>query len=739
MAPSYLKTFTVSDSVAKDDNVLSENGVLLWQDPSGKTERGESKKHIGVLRSGASIGFAAGNSSREGNYSYLKIVEGIEPKEITKAVAVPIQSVNSQLSQSSSHSYSGENSEISRQDLAAAVKLMTARREFEEEEITTSGEKKAVPYKGPIPRHVLAARQALSPSPSPPIPVQGVVATSMRTWTPETSYSPKPMSPDSGLDRHTESRENERSVFSPLPSIRGYGTSNGGGPMGSLPGLKDSLLSLRGSLPSLKESNPSLRSSTIASKNSFPGSLRDPHPDLSGATVITNYENNSEHTFANNSASYGGKDQDGQERKNPTTRTIPMPFRLTRPWPTLAVQIKSDSNDAQEIAKAVIESGDRGGNHLGIGGQQESSLGLGMHPAMYASNSLKATVRKAGRAPGSTPNRSAELIKDSMMRNNVEKPKFMGDPISTVKGTNYQRLMNELREQRKMEMQQREAERAAAMKAREESSAASAAQSSNSNESSKSKSRVSITSRTRPRPKNVTTTSSTRGSVSRNSNTNTKTSKEDENDMFFIPQLSIIAEDETCDDRSMFSFTEKICPVPPSGKSSNTLTVPNNNQHLLKMDPLIKMLYQEISEGNDTSDTNDRSKCDPGKAVGSGEGEGNKGEEGETEGEEEEKEIELTPELIERVRTAIIKRQLSKKGTRSMLRGNLKEEAAESSEDPYGKDSILIAPPDLETLLKAAEFRGQSVNILLSCMPSCYHYNIREEGYTPKASDNIMA
>ena len=710
MAPSYLKTFTVSDSVAKDDNISSENGVLLWQDPSSKTERGESKKHIGVLRSGASIGIAAGNSSREGNYSYLKIVEGIEPKELTKVVAVPIQSVNSQLSQSSSHSYSGENSEISRQDLAAAVKLMTARRESEEEEITTSGEKKAVPYKGPIPRHVLAARQALSPSPSPPIPVQGIVATSMRTWTPETSYSPKPMSPDSGLDRLTESRENERSVFSPLPSIRGYGTSNGGGPMGSLPGLKDSLPSLRGSLPSLKESNPSLRSSTITSKNSFPGSLRDPHPDLSEATVVTNYENNSEHTFANNSARYSGKDQNGQERKNPTTGTIPMPFRLTRPWPTLTVQIKPDSNDAQEIAKAVMESGDRGGNHLGIGGQQE--FGLGMHPAMYASNSLKATVRKAGRPPGSTPNRAAELIKESMMRKDEDKLKFMGDPISTVKGTNYQRLMNELREQRKMEMQQREAERAAAMKAREENSAASAAQSSNSNKSSKSKSRVSITSRTRPRPKNATNTSSTRGSVSRNSNTNTKTTKEDENDMFFIPQLSIIAEDETCDDRSTFSFTEQICPVPPSGRSSNTLTVPNNNQHLLKMDPLIKMLYQEISEGNDTSDTNDRSKYDPGKAVGSGEGEGNKGEEGDTEGEEEEKEIELTPELIERVRTAIIKRQLSKKGTRSMLRGNSKEEA-ESSEDLYGKDSILIAPPDLETLLKAAEFRGQSVNIIL--------------------------
>ena len=708
MAPSYLKTFTVSDSVAKDDKVSSENGVLLWQDPSSKTEHGESKKQIGVLRSGARNGFTAGNTTsktsdnREVNYSYLKIVEGIEPKEIIKAVEVPIQSVNSQLPQSSSHSGSGE---ISRQDLAAAAKLVIARREFEE--ISTFGEKKAVPYKGPISRHVLAARQALTPSPSPPIPAQGVVATSMRTWTPEMSYSPKPISPDSGLGRLTESRESEKSVFSPLSSVRGYGTSNGG-PMGSLPSLKDSLPSLRGSLPSLKELNPSLRSSTTTSKNSFPGSLRDPHPDLREATVITNYESSSEH-----SASYSGKglqDQNSQERKsfqNPTENsTIPMPFRLTRPWPALAVQIKPDSNDAQEIAKAVVENG---GNRFGIGGQQEPSLG--MHPVMYASNSLKATVRKASRAPGSTPNRAAELMKESMMRKNEEKPKFMGDPISTVKGTNYQRLMNELREQRKIEMQQREAERAAAMKAREESSAASAAQSSSNDESSKSKSRVFITSRTRQQPKNATT-SSTRGSVSRNSN-NTKTANEDENNTSFIPQLSIITEDETCDDRSTFSFTEQICPVPPSGRSSNTLTVPNNNQHLLKMDPLIKMLYQEISEGSDTSDTNDRSKRDHRKVVGSGErgggGEGNEGEEGEMEREEEEKEIELTPELIERVRTAIIKRQLSKKGTRLMLRGNSKEEA-ESSEDLYGKDSILIAPPDLETLLKAAEFRGQSVS-----------------------------
>ena len=715
MAPSYLKTFTVSDSVAKDDKVSSDNGVLLWQDPPSKTEHGESKKQIGVLRSGASNGFTTGNTTsktrdnREVNYSYLKIVEGIEPKEIIKAVEVPIQSVNSQLPQSSSHSGSGENSEISRQDLAAAAKLMTARGEFEE--ISTSGEKKAVAYKGPTPRHVLAARQTLTPSPSPPIPAQGVVATSMRTWTPETSYSPKPISPDSGLGRLTESRESEKSVFSPLPSVRGYGTSNGG-PMGSLPSLKDLLPSLRGSLPSLKESNPSLRLSTTTSKNSFPGSLRDPHPDLREATVITNYERSSEH-----SASYSGKglqDQNSQERKsfqNPTENsTIPMPFRLTRPWLALAVQIKPDSNDAQEIAKAVVENG---GKHLGIGGQQEP--GLGMHPAMYASNSLKATVRKASRAPGSTPNRAAELMKESMMRKNEEKPKFTGDPISTVKGTNYQRLMNELREQRKIEMQQREAERAAAMKAREESSAASAAKSSSNDESSKSKSRVFITSRTRQQPKNATT-SSTRGSVSRNSN-NTKTANEDENNTSFIPQLSIITEDETCDDRNTFSFTEQICPVPPSGRSSNTLTVPNNNQHLLKMDPLIKMLYQEISEGNDTGDTNDRSsaKRDHGKAVWNGEGgeggEGNEGEEGETGGEEEEKEIELTPELIERVRTAIIKRQLSKKGTRSMLRGNSKEEA-ELSEDLYGKDSILIAPPDLETLLKAAEFRGQSVNIV---------------------------
>jgi hypothetical protein len=735
VAPSYLKTFTVSDSVAKDDKVLSENGVLLWQDPSIRAERGgESKKQIGrISRSGPSNGFATtsrtGGGSREGNYSYLKIVEGLEPKEIIKAVEVPIQSNNAQLPQSSSrmHSGSGSNSEISRQDLAAAAKLVTARRELEE--VAMSGEKKAIPLKGPIPQHVLAARQALTPSPSPPIPVQGVVATSMRTWTPETSYSPKPISPDSGLGRLTESRESEK-LYSPLPSVRGYGTSNGG-PMGSLPSLKDSLPSLRGSLPSLKESNPSLRSSTTL-KNSFPRSLRDVHPDLREATVITNFDtgNNTGHTFAGNDASGNGLQY--QERKsfqNPMENsTIPMPFRLTRPWPSLAVQIKPDSNDAQEIAKAVMESGERG-NRLGIGHHQEPA-GFGdpfMHPVMYASNSLKATVRKAGR--GSTPNRAAELTKESMMRKNDEQ--FMGDPISTVKGTNYQRLMNEMREQRKIEMQRKEAEREAARRAREESSAASA-QSGSNGESSKSRSRVAITSRTRNRtqPKNASNSSAAaRSSVSRNTNS-TKTAKEDdidENNTSFIPQLSIITEDETCDDRSTFSFTEQICSVPPSGKSSNTLTVPNNNQHLLKMDPLIKMLYQEISEGNDTSDTNDRSKRDPGKAVGSGEeggGGGREGNEGEKDGEEggegEEKEIELTPELIERVRTAIIKRQLSKKGTRSMIgggRGNSKKEA-ESSGEIYGKDSILIAPPDIETLLKAAEFRGQSVT-----MSSC-HVNV---------------
>ena len=681
--------FKISDSVAKDSSGISSENIILWQDQSTKAEHEESKKRSGVSRSGASNNFAnptAVNTSKAGdsnerNYSYLKIVQGLEHKEILNTVEVPIHS-NAQLPQSSGHH--GEN-EISGQDLAAAAKLMTARGE----EIAVS--EKDIKYKSPIPQHVLAARQTLTPSPTPG---QSVVTTSMRTWTPEASYS-DPVSPDSGLGRLTESRESDKSVFSSFPNVRGYGPSNG--PMRSLPSLKDSLPSLRGSLPSLKESNPSLKSSTT-SKNSFPG-LRNPHPHLRDMAVITNYENHSEHNmFAINDAS--GKELNSQERnaksfQNSTeSNTTPMPFRLTRPWP-LAIQVKPDSNDAQEITKA-LENGDRG-NHRGIGGWQGALGDPLMHPAMYASNSLKATVKKAGR--GSTPNRAAELMKEAMMRKNEETPKFTGDPLSTVKGTNYQRLMNEMRRQRKIEMEQKaEAERAAARKAREDSKSNAASQSSNV-VLSKSESRSPVTLKTRLQPKNATS-SSTRDSVSTTTN-NKKTAKEDENNTSFIPQLSIITEDEICEERTTFTLkNQDSCPV--LSRSSNTLAVPNSNQHLLKMDPLIKMLYQEISDSND--DTNDRSKHDP-KGVGSGqEGERNKGE-GEKQEEGEDKEIELTPELIERVRTAIIKRQLSKKGTRSTLGGRSKE--AESPEELYGKDSILIAPPDVETLLKAAEFRGQ--------------------------------
>lgn len=630
-------------------------------------------------------------SDGKGTYSYLKIVEGIEPKEILEAVKVPIRS-NAQLLQSSSHH--GENSEISRQDLAAAAKLVTARKE----EIAMS-EKKDTSFRSSIPqREVAAARQTLSPSTLG----QSVVATSMRTWTPETSYS-NPISPDSGLGRLTESRESEKSAFSSLPSVRGYGPSNG--PMGSLPSLKDSLSSMRGSLPSLKESNPSLRTSPTTSKNSS----RELHPDLREMAVITNYENHSEHyVFTTNDASGRGL-QNGQEinsRKivqglTETNRT-PMPFRLTRPWP-LAFQVKPDSNDAQEIAKA-LENEERG-NHLGTGRQQEALGDPLMHPVTYASNSLKATVRKAGR--GSTPNRAAELMKEAMMRKNEETVISTGDPLSTVKGMNYQRLMNEMREQRRIEMQRREAEREAARnRAKEESSAASALSSSN-KESLKSESRSSVTPRTRLQIKNRTSTS-TRDSTSIATTSNSKkVVKEDENITSFIPQLSIITEDETCDEeKSTFSLKDwDVCPVPI--RSSNTLTVPNNNHHLLKMDPLIKMLYQEISEGNDDTSDRDQSRGDP-KAVRGGQegGEGNEGEEKGNGGGEENGEIELTPELIERVRTAIIKRQLSKKGTRPMLGGRSNSKEAESPVEIYGKDSILIAPPDVETLLKAAEFRG---------------------------------
>ena len=687
MAPSYLKTFRISDSVAKEED---EDGVI-W---SAEAEHEKSKDQSGIVHSVANPNTinANGNSGAE-NSSHLTIIQEKDHKEILTAVEVPIQS-NAEVLQSSM-SYRAEN-EISRQNLASytgarqslvgASNCATARRE----EIAMA--EKDIIFKSPIPQYVTAARQ------TPPTPGRSTVTTSMQTWTPEASYS-NPVSPDSGLGRLTESRESEKSMFSSHPSIRGNGPTNG--PMGSLPSLKGSLPSVRGSLPSLKESNPSLRRSSATSKNSLPN-LRDSHPSLREMAVITNYENQSEQTFSINASSgelrsnLSSRERNLKSLQNSTeTGTTPftsVPFRLTQPWP-LAVQIKPDSNDAQEIAKAVENRDSR--SHLGNRSNQEAFSDPLMHPVMYASNALKATVKNAGR--GSTPNHAAELMKEAMMRKSEETPKFMGDPISTVKGTNYQRLMNEMRQQRQIEKQQKEAERAAARKVKEENDVA--LRSSN-KVSSKSEPHSSVSSGTRLQPQNATSTS-TRDSPSIATN-NKKMAKEDENNTSFIPQLSIITEDETCDEKNTFSVKDRdICPVP--NQSSNTLLVPNNNQHLLKMDPLIKMLYQEISETNE--ETSERSRNDS-KGVGSSQGgEGNEEETGEKGGESEDKEIELTPELIERVRTAIIKRQLSKKGTRSMLGGSSK--GAESPMEMYGKDSILIAPPNVETLLKAAEFRGK--------------------------------
>ena len=671
MVPSYLKTFRISDSVAKGINIPSEN-CLVWQNQSAgqaEDERSKDLNRSSVSRSDVSNAY----SSDGGNSSYLRIVQGEDhnAQEILKAVEVPVSSDIELL-----QSLNSRESEMLRQNPAAASTHLTAKRE----EIAIV--EKDITFKNPILQHGTAARKIPPPSQS--------FTTSMRTWTPEASYS-NPVSPDSGLGRLTESRESEKSVFSSHPSVRGIGPSNG--PMGSLPSLKGSLPSLRGSLPSLKESLPSLRESNPSlrrsSVTSNPTNLRDSHPNLRDMTMITTYDSQSEQMFTNDANSEFRSGLNSRERSRKGLRnsaeTGATPFRLTRPWP-LSVQIKPDSDDAQKIAKALDNDG---GSHLAVGGHHGEQDALGdplMHPVMFASNSLKARIRNAGRG-GSTPNRAA------MMKKSQEPPKFLGDPLSTVKGTNYQRLMDEMRQQRRVEIQQREAEKAASRKEKEENDAALRG-SSTSVVSLKSESHSSVSSRTRLQPS--TMSSSTRDPVSVVTN---KTAKEGDN-MSYIPQLSIITEDESSDERSTFSLKDRSLSPDPN-RSSNTLTVPNNNLHLMKMDPLIKLLYQEISENNEEL-TSEQSRNDP-KDVGNGQAwEGNEGE-GE-EGEGDEKEIELTPELIERVRTAIIKRQLTKKGTRSMM-GSSK--GVESPMNVYGKDSILIAPPDVETLLKAAEFRGQ--------------------------------
>ena len=107
----------------------------------------------------------------------------------------------------------------------------------------------------------------------------------------------------------------------------------------------------------------------------------------------------------------------------------------------------------------------------------------------------------------------------------------------------------------------------------------------------------------------------------------------------------------------------------------------------MHMDPLIKLLYQEISESTDQKETTDSSD-----AANDLYHEKFGGEEGK---------IALSHELIERLRTAIVKRQLSRTNTCQSVNENGNEDSI------YGKDSILIAPPDMATLMKAAEFRGE--------------------------------
>ena len=164
-----------------------------------------------------------------------------------------------------------------------------------------------------------------------------------------------------------------------------------------------------------------------------------------------------------------------------------------------------------------------------------------------------------------------------------------------------------------------------------------------------------------------------------------------------MPQLSIINEDETTEttQRGIFSPASHSEPTNQIQSSAffqrpsqtpNSLSVPNVNQHLMKMDPLIKLLYQEISESTDQKETTDSSDAANDlnhEKVGG-----------------EEDDIAISHELIEKVRTAIIKRQLSGTDIHRFVNGNGKQDSI------YGKDSILIAPPDIETLKKAAEFRG---------------------------------
>ena len=349
-----------------------------------------------------------------------------------------------------------------------------------------------------------------------------------------------------------------------------------------------------------------------------------------------------------------------------------------------AILQKPDSNDALHIALALAESKDF------LRGPHEAEYFLNynppLHPVMLASHSLKGTVQKSSRE--GRRRMSGELSQPSSSGDTSSFDAFLG---GSIQGTNYQRLMEEMRNRKKSEMEGR------------------------GNDQDNAKKHSMLRKSQTPKFNNVKIR---RPKTEKTPATSSKMSNENENDLPARKRaLSIIDEDESSETETNSDCPQSDCvdisgsnssPCKPP-ETSNTLCVPGQKEQIndmKDMDPLIKLLYQEIAEAN--GDTN-RQPCptDPTKGGGGWE----------VEEEETEEDIALGRQLIERMRTAMVKRQLTKNDMR----------LSKKSDSVDDKNSILIAPPDVQMLLKAAEFRGKSLklslmiawNVTYNCVANC--------------------
>ena len=135
----------------------------------------------------------------------------------------------------------------------------------------------------------------------------------------------------------------------------------------------------------------------------------------------------------------------------------------------------------------------------------------------------------------------------------------------------------------------------------------------------------------------------------------------------FTPLLASINEDELLDEIDEGEPLEQ----------NRTTAVHISTTKLKRINTIIDMIYKDTVE-NDTPSK--LSEC--------------------------ESSVNLPETLVNKFQTAIIQRQLTRE---SLLMSSL-------TSDIYGKDSILIEPPDVKTLLKAAEFRGNYIFLHVYCV-----------------------